>query len=206
MRIGIDFDNTIINYEYMFHDAAVRRGLIPAATPSDKTAVRDSLREAGLEDAWTELQGIVYGPEIGGAAPYNGVKSFIRNRVASGDDVFIVSHKTRYPYIGEKHDLHAAAAGWLEAQGFFNKDGVGLARKIAYFEITKDAKLARIGSLACDIFFDDLPEFLSEPGFPLGVRRVLFDPHGNHTAQTDMDRITSWTEAESNIVAWATSP
>ncbi len=205
MRIGIDFDNTIISYEYMFHDAAVRRGLIPAATPSDKTAVRDTLREAGLEDAWTELQGIVYGPEIGGAAPYDGVKSFIRNRVTSGDDVFIVSHKTRYPYIGEKHDLHAAASGWLKAQGFFDNDVAGLKRENAYFETTKDAKLARIGSLACDIFFDDLPEFLNEPGFPKGVRRVLFDPHGNHTGPTALDRIRSWTEAESNIMVWAAS-
>ena len=34
-----------------------------------------------------------------------------------------------------------------------------------FFELTKEAKVARIGGLGCTHFIDDLPEFLREPGW-----------------------------------------
>ena len=43
MRIGIDFDNTIVDYEGAFHAAAMERGLITADLPKTKNSVRDFL-------------------------------------------------------------------------------------------------------------------------------------------------------------------
>ena len=45
MVIGIDFDNTIVSYDDLFHRLATERGLIPAAFPSRKTSMRDFLRQ-----------------------------------------------------------------------------------------------------------------------------------------------------------------
>ena len=61
MRIGVDFDNTIANYDGVFHKAALERGLIPASLGSGKTDVRDYLNGSGRKDEFTELQGYVYG-------------------------------------------------------------------------------------------------------------------------------------------------
>ena len=53
-----------------------------------------------------------------------------------------------------------------------------------FFELTKEEKLARIGSFGCDVFLDDLPEILQASGFPASTRRILFDPEGHHAAES----------------------
>ena len=55
-------------------------------------------------------------------------------------------------------------------------------------------KLERIGSLGCDVFVDDLPEFLAEPGFPTHPRKVLFDPAGACADDPSYRRARSWTD------------
>ncbi|NLI76240.1 MAG: haloacid dehalogenase-like hydrolase [Candidatus Riflebacteria bacterium] len=193
-RIGLDFDNTIIRYDEVFRQVAVGRGLVPADLPPTKTAVRDFLRRAGREPAWTELQGVVYGPGIGAAEPFPGVLDFFRACRRDGMAVCIISHKTRVPYAGEPHDLHAAAMGWLEAQGFFRPDGIGLARADVWFEETKAGKLARIAERGCTHFLDDLPELLTDPAFPAIGGRCLFDPGGGCTLALPFPKVASWAE------------
>ena len=61
MIVGVDFDTTIVGSDQLFHRVAVEQGLVPTATEPTKSAVRDQLRNTGQEDAWTELQGYVYG-------------------------------------------------------------------------------------------------------------------------------------------------
>ena len=193
MRIGLDFDNTIVCYDDVFHRAARERGLIPESVPQSKGGVRDWLRQAGREDDWTELQGYIYGARMELASPFPGVREFLRAAREAGCEIRIVSHKTRHPYRGPKYDLHAAALGWLEAQGFL--DGAfGLERGKVFLELTKDDKLARIGDLACDYFVDDLPELLCEPNFPAATRRVLFDPNDAAPDAPVYRRARSWPE------------
>lgn len=193
MRIGIDFDNTIVCYDGIFHRTAHERGLIAPDLPATKGTVRDHLRATGREPLWTELQGFVYGPGLAGADPFPGVWDFMREAQARGIDVKVVSHKTRHPYEGPAYDLHVSALSWLREQSAAN--GVALREGVdIYLEPTKQAKLERIGRLACDWFIDDLPEFLAEPGFPTGVGRVLFDPAGQTPAPGNMRRVDAWSE------------
>ena len=93
---------------------------------------------------------------------FEGAVDTIRKWQVSGCDVCVVSHRTRHPIAGEKHNLHAFARGWIESRQ------LGLAD--LFFEETKEAKLARIKSLCCDIFVDDLPEILLHPGVPSAHR------------------------------------
>lgn len=183
MRLGIDFDNTIVRYDRLFHTLAVERGLIPAELPANKTAVRDHLRSIGKEDDWTELQGLAYGPEIVRADPFPGVIDFLHRAHALGLDAQIVSHKTRTPYRGEPHDLHAAARSFL---------ALNRIEQTAHLEPTKEDKLARIGSLQRTHFIDDLPEFLIEPSFPADTQRLLFDPNDAHGDDERYTRVGSW--------------
>src|SRR5712675_901443 len=119
MRIGIDFDNTLIDYDGVFVAAARERGLIGPEIIGSKRAVRDAIRllpEGEL--TWQRLQGYVYGAGIGGAVPFAGAAEFLR-RCAEGDvELFIVSHKTRYGHFDPARiDLRQAARQWLIEQG-----------------------------------------------------------------------------------------
>lgn len=201
MIIGVDFDNTIVCYDGIFHRVALERGLIPADLPQDKTTVRNHLRQIGREPDWTEMQGYVYGPRLIDAQPYPGVLDFFKAAVRQGIEVRIISHKTKHPFLGEQHDLHAAAWGWLEANGFFDPARIGIRRDQVFLELTKESKHQRIGTAGCTHFIDDLPEFLLDPGFPAGVERIHFDPCLTAKPENGLRSAASWTQISSELLA-----
>ena len=192
MLVGLDFDNTIVCYDGLFHQLAREKGLVPADLPATKGHVRDYLRNIGREPDWTEMQGIAYGPRIVDASPFPGVKAFLARCVKQGARCLIISHKTRHPYLGDKHDLHEAAHRWLKAHGFYDTATTGLSSESVHLALTKQEKLDRIGTLGCDVFVDDLPEFLAEPSFPKHPRRILFDPSGVCADEPFYRRAESW--------------
>ncbi len=185
MRIGIDFDNTIACYDGVFHAAALERGLIPADIGRDKNSVRDHLNGAGRNDDFTELQGYVYGVRMDLAAAYPGFSDFVAGARAAGHELFIVSHKTRHPILGPKHDLHAAARAFLAARGLVGDAASQISPARVFFELTKEDKVARAAALRCEVFVDDLPEILAMPGFPNDMRRILFDPENQFENSRD---------------------
>lgn len=201
VRIGIDFDNTIVCYDTLFRKVALEQGLIPADLPNSKGAVRDHLRAVGKEDLWTAMQGEVYGKRMSEAHAFPGVLECMARLVRLQIPVFIVSHKTRYPYLGPKYDMHEVALSWLIEQRVFDPAGVDLPREHAFFELTKQAKLQRIADLKCTHFIDDLPELLGDPEFPDSVLRLLFDPNQQHPAERNCERFTSWCNIPSGLVA-----
>jgi hypothetical protein len=199
LSIGVDFDNTIVCYDDLFHRAAREQALVPADLPPGKSAVRDYLRKAGREDAWTLLQGEVYGRRMLDAPPFAGVLAFFRRMVQGGVAVSIISHRSRHPYLGPRYDLHAAARDWLEHHGFVDAARIGLGRDRFFFEVHKHEKLARIASERCTHFIDDLPELLSEPAFPRGVERILFDPSDDYR-HAPFQRLRSWGQIDQIVV------
>lgn len=174
MRIGIDFDNTIACYDGVFHRAALERGLIPSDLPAGKNSVRDFLNGSGRRDAFTELQGYVYGARMDLAVPCPGAREFVLAGRAAGHRIFIVSHKTRYPMLGPKYDLHASALKFLDEHRFVGSDAVSSGD--IFLEPRREEKVARIAALGCQVFIDDLPDVLACPRLPAGMRAILFDP------------------------------
>lgn len=203
MVIGVDFDNTIVSYDALFHRIAAERGLIPNSVPVDKTAVRDHLRLLGGEEKWTELQGLVYGPRIREAAAFSGVHEFFSNCHRTGLTVHIVSHKTRQPVLGPPHDLHEAARSWLEQAGFFDSESPALPRDHVHFGGTRQEKIAHIRRLGCTTFIDDLEEVFSEPEFPASVERILFAPQRQAAAPAGVKVLTSWAQIQNHVFARA---
>ena len=183
MRIGIDFDNTIVSYDALFHKVARELNLVPSGVPVNKVAVRDYLRRIGQEEHWTEMQGYVYGSRMDDALAYEGVVDFIRHAIATGHQIFIVSHKTRHPFLGPQYDLHMAAQAWIKHRMLWQGQ-ILLPMENIFFELTKQEKLARIGACGCDAFIDDLPEILLAEGFPENTVRLLFDPEDRYVNAT----------------------
>jgi hypothetical protein len=193
--IGVDFDNTIVSYDALFHKIGRERGWFTDEVPVNKSDVRNFLRRVGREDDWTEMQGYVYGARMPEAAIFPGVKDFFQACREAGHTVNIISHKTRHPFRGEAYDLHSAALAWLGQERFFSDAPFAVGRENVFLELTREAKLERIGSQRCDFFIDDLPEFLAEPAFPATAARVLFDPSDLYDNETQFTRIKAWSEA-----------
>jgi hypothetical protein len=176
MKVGIDFDNTIVTYDEVFRSAAARCGLIDGTINPQKRAIRDHIRRLpDGESAWQRLQGYVYGKGIVDARMFDGVDGFLRRCRAESCPVVIVSHKTEFGHHDpERVNLRQSALDWMTARGFFGDGGYGLSRQSVYFEGTRAEKLARISALGCTHFIDDLEEVFADPLFPPDVARILF--------------------------------
>jgi hypothetical protein len=183
MRIGLDLDNTLACYDATFASLAVCEPDLPVALARTKLGLRDHLRRCGREPRWTELQGHAYGPGMRLARPFPGALEFIGNARASGHCVMIISQRSPRPFAGEPYDLHSSARAWIDehlrdaAGPLFNTDSV-------VFEADRDAKVARIGACACDVFVDDLPEVLEHPRFPSTTLGFLFVPQQQGAAHS----------------------
>ena len=201
MRIGIDFDNTIACYDGVFHAAALERGLIRPGIGRDKNSVRDYLNGSGRKDDFTKLQGYVYGARMDLVSPYPGFDAFVAAARKTRHDLFIVSHKTRHPILGPKHDMHAAARAFLAGRGLTGSDMNQITPENVFFELTKEAKVARAHALGVEVFIDDLPEILGMSGFPDGMRKILFDPENQFAGKpTAFDRHSSWAAISADVV------
>lgn len=199
MHIGLDFDNTIVSYDALFHKVALEGGWITAEVPVSKVSVRDHLRAAGRESIWTEMQGYVYGARMDEAAAYPGVQDFLVWTREHGIPVSIVSHKTRHPFLGTQYDLHAAARHWISLH-LTDANGPLVVADRVYFELTKESKVQHIASIGCTVYVDDLPEILLAPGFPASAEKILFDPDHHHEAQT-LPRSAHWSDIRNKIEA-----
>ncbi|MDD7985725.1 hypothetical protein PQO01_12260 [Lentisphaera marina] len=187
MKVGIDLDNTIINYTGVFYHAALEKGFIPVETGESKVAVKEYLCSQGQEDLWTKLQGYVYGARLELASVYKGFFSCLKMFKDNKIDYCIISHKTKKPFKGPRYDLHAQASQWIKSQ---------LVPHIGDIEYTFcetiEEKLATIESKACDYFIDDLVMVLNHTGFPTQVSPLLF----NGLIDYDGERFTEWREIE----------
>jgi len=199
VRIGIDFDNTIVNYDRVFYKVALERGYISQELAATKLVVREHLRRLNKEDLWTEIQGYVYGSRMSDADAYPGAIEFLTWTRDREIESVIISHKTQYPYLGPPYDLHQAARNWIRDR-LRTTNGTLLADDQVYFETTKEAKLARVRQMDCDVFIDDLPDVLLAPAFPGKVSRILFDPLGYHKHKADgLLVVAHWREIRTHL-------
>ena len=200
MKIGIDFDNTIVSYDKLFYQIALEKKIIPLNVPIKKIAVRDYLRSVDKEDIWTLIQGEVYGSRLSDAIAYPYFFDFIKAAQRLGYKIFIISHKTKFPFLGPAYDLHQAAYEWINKNMKLNNiefDG----KKNAFFEISKEKKIDRVAKLGCDIFIDDLPEILSMGGFPAKTKKFLFDPDEIHqNIFSEFINVSSWHKINNYII------
>ena len=199
MRIGIDFDNTIANYDGVFFQAALEKDLIPNNLNSSKNSVRDYLNNNNKKDAFTELQGYVYGARMDLAKPYDGFNSFLDTALQQGHTLYIVSHKSKKPLLGPEYDLHDAALQFLMNWNIMADSKI--ARENIFFEIQKELKIKKIKNLNVDVFIDDLPDILKLIHNLKNEQRYLFDPHDeNRTYQSDFLRFRNWSDIKHSLL------
>jgi hypothetical protein len=194
--VGVDFDNTIVDYSDVMHSAAVRQGLISPGVRQSKKDIRDAIRHLpDGEIKWQKLQAIVYGPMMGAASLIDGVRTFFELCKQHKVRAYIVSHKTEFARRDETStNLREAALAWMSENGFFEADGMGLSRHDVYFESTRREKIERIRRLGCTHFIDDLEETFLEESFPADVEKILYAPHVQHSSLQGVKVAATWKE------------
>ncbi len=193
MIIGLDFDNTIVCYDKAIAILAEEQFDLPDDLPRTKLAIRDHLRGLGREADWTRFQGELYGPGMIHAEPFPHAVEVCRELSALGHMVLIISHRTRFPFLGLRYDLHSFANAWLETHF------PGILGTPAFRE-TKAEKMDHIRSVACDIFLDDLPEILGDQRFPGQTFGVLFKPN-DEPITWEGPFVASWSDFKKTVIA-----
>jgi len=202
MLVGVDFDNTIVSYDQVFHREALAAGLIDAELPQTKLAVRQQIWDRYGDIVWQRLQGQIYGPKMSAAQMIDGALDFFRTCYELQIPTQIISHKTEYGHFDDSRtSLRQVALQWLEAQGFFAA-GTGLQPELVSFENTRSEKIARINASGCSHFIDDLPEVLLDRQLSEQIRPILFAP-AEKQAAASLFCCCSWEQVSALICAEA---
>ena len=191
--LGLDFDNTLVHYDKLFHQIALEKGLINQSMVADKVSIRDYLRSQGKEEQFTLLQGEIYGLRILEAEPAKGMLESLKELHRCGISMVLISHKTKTPYKGQKYDLHKAARNWLEKYNLTSKKGLGWSEKNIFFEQTKKKKIERIISLGCTHYIDDLEEILDL--LPESIKKIHYNPKGGSKAN-EVVELRNWEDLQ----------
>ena len=196
-RIGLDLDNTLINYDHVFCEAGSALGFLPEEFNGSKQSVRAfiELSDNG-EVSWQRLQGEVYGFRINDARLMQGVSDFLKKFAYRKDtELFIISHKTKRGHFhADGLNLRQIAIGWLQNQGFFASNGFRFTKEHIYFEDTLDKKIQRIGNLQCTYFVDDLVEVFQHRNFPTDTVRILFTNGKTYRQNISFKVCCTWDE------------
>lgn len=193
--IGIDFDNTIVNYDNLVWKVAWERG-ITFSLEKDKNMLRDHIRQLpNGETEWQRVQAIVYGLRISEANLIDGVAFFFQLCRRNEAKTYIISHKTEFAAQDEtRTNLRLAALNWMRANNFFNNEGLGLSPEAVYFGLTRHEKIELIRNLGCTHFIDDLEETFLEENFPINVQGILYSPRPRRSLLANFKVMGNWQE------------
>lgn len=190
-RIGLDLDNTVIDYGPAIPVVAQLLGF------DDSLRSRGSIRAAYRmpEDdwEWQRFQSVLYTDGLKYATPAPGLEPFLQRCSEYSVELTIVSHKTAHtPSRFGSRSLREPATSWLRTMGI-TPDHVG--PESVFYCSTRDEKLQTIAALGLEVFVDDLPEVLSDPQMPTSVVRFLYrepmaSPASNADAGSDIRGVT----------------
>jgi hypothetical protein len=192
--IGIDLDNTIINFDRLIFSVSYDLQYIDKNIPRNKTAIRDRIWTLPDGDfKWQKVQSIVYGSKITEAGLFPGVRRFLKQTVKKKIPVYIVSHKKLFTGKSDSGiNLRDKAREFLSLNSVSGDKGGFIPQKDVYFENSREDKIRRIIKLKCTHFIDDLPETFAHVMFPRETVRILFDPHAVYQNPVDVNIMGSW--------------
>ena len=180
MKIGIDLDNTIINYDKAFNVASL--AVLNKKFSNKKSLKKNLNSKKNGSKKWMRIQGLVYGKHINHAEIYNGFLNFLIRSNFNKTNLYIVSHKTKYGHFDKtKTNLRDSAERFLVSKNILhrkNNKGFINASNIFFCE-TKLDKISKINELKLDYFIDDLKDILKHPYIDKKMVKINFQGRGS---------------------------
>ena len=158
MKLGIDIDNTILDYSFSFvkHANIIFGTSLPEE--STKLQVQNHVVMNKGEPSWTQLQGVVYSQYPLEATVSEGFKDFLDFARSENVSVTFVSHKTKFPIDGPKVNLRQPVLDLLRKEGLLN---AALQGEDVIFCDSTEKKLEVIAVRDFDFFIDDLASVIA---------------------------------------------
>ena len=201
MKIGIDFDNTIANYDEVFFSVFDSFGFELPVSITRKEDLKDWLKKTQNQSdlIWQKIQGKVYGKFMNQAKLNNGVANFFLRAKKNSASIYIVSHKTLYGHFDEeKVNLRTEAMKWLEKKNFFDQRFLSISENNVFFLKSREDKVKKINELGLDYFIDDLSEVYDEPLFPKNTYKILYNKKNPDNVNIDY-KTDSWNKISNKI-------
>lgn len=189
MIIGIDLDNTIINYSKIFERKAKEN--VNLRSVKNKDDIKKILFQRNDIQTWKKIQSEVYGESLYLAKPYIGFISKLKN-ILKKNEIKIISHKTKVSYFNNSINLHDVTKVWLEKNIFSKLNQIEKSKIKLFLEITKNNKINKIIDEECDIFIDDLEEILKL--LPNKIIKYLFNYNKKNNKSDIFKIINNWKE------------
>jgi hypothetical protein len=192
MRIGFDFDNTIVNYDFVFTEIAKELQLDCLHSP--KNSIKNYYEiQLGQPNSWKKVQFKVYCELISKIPASDNFIILLYWLIDNKHDIFIISHKTKYIKINNKNlNLREPAKKWIDKNiPIFNKERI-------FFESSAVAKVRKIKSLNLDFYVDDLLTILNHRQFPIITKKILFN--SPLLELNDIYVASTWDEVKSFII------
>ena len=168
-HIGIDLDNTIIDYSPSYKKIGQELGL--SEELSNRESLRDKIRLAS-DEVWQKHQSEIYTDGLLSALPAEGLYDFLELSIKLGVKISIVSHKTNFA------DKKFGGRNLIEpAQEWLKKNGIVpalISQNNVFYCSSRLDKIEKIVKLGCDVFIDDLVEVLMSPELPASLTKVLY--------------------------------
>ncbi|CAN1606772.1 hypothetical protein MCEMIE29_00197 [Candidatus Pelagibacterales bacterium] len=184
IKLAIDLDNTIINYDHLFYKAA-RNKLSIQSNIKNKENIKKLIIKKYSEKKWTEIQSAVYSQKIFQAKIFPGFINEIK-KLSKYCEIFIVSHKTLWPIYGKKINLHNKTKQFLKKKKISFCKNYLIKEENIFFETTKEKKIKRIERIKPDYFIDDLESILKN--IPKSINKILF----NNKKNNHFENLTTW--------------
>lgn len=163
LRIGIDLDNTIINYENSFKKY-LKYQKLPIKKISKKK-IKELLIKKNFR--WNNAQEEIYGFFIKFARPYKYFKDFEKFAINKKIKLFIVSHKTIYSEFSKKYNLRVESNKWL-------RKNINIENYKIIYTTSISKKIEKINSLKLDYFIDDLIVILKKKKLSKKLKKIYF--------------------------------
>ena len=156
LKIGVDLDNTVVVYNELILDICYEEGIKIPPDLFTKEAISDFLKATGRNKEWTDIQALIYGPEMCRAKLAPGFSEFSALVFKTNSKLTLISNRSYYAAhdTEEKYNLHSCAKNWIEKNLPCTFESVN-------FENSTGNKIRLASASNLDYFIDDLDEMVS---------------------------------------------
>jgi len=194
-KIGIDLDNTIINYDEAIKVLSKKKFNYVS---KNKNSIKKYIVNKYGEIGWMKFQGKLYGEFIKFSDVYNGFKNFIIRTHLNDSEIYIISHKTKFGHFDKKKiNLKRVAREFLIEKDILckRKNKLSIYYKNIFFKNTIEEKIKKINELNLDVMIDDLPKVIEKLTLSKKMKKILFTNERNKKFDTSF----SWLEIGNKI-------
>ena len=188
IKIGVDLDNTIIDYKSAFIKINNQLKLnIPLGKINKDKIKKKIIRKFSIQ-YWTYIQEEIYGKMIHKIKPNCDLKNFILYFKNTKYNLTILSHKTKISTFSKKYFLRKEALKWIKKKiPYYNFE-------VRFFETIQE-KINFINNKDFSYHIDDLDKIFDHKNFDNKCKRIYFNDRKKYDYNS-----TSWTKIKKFII------